>query len=56
MIIKDELEEGLDDLDKLNDLYNKEYINIEEFNIIKNRIVDKMIVSLHKETIDLGNS
>lgn len=56
MIIKDELEEGLDDLDKVNELFNKEYINIEEFNIIKNRIIDKMIMSLHKEQPDIGNS
>lgn len=49
MIIKDQLEEGLDDLDKLNVLYTKEYIDIEEFNVIKNRIVDKMIESLQEK-------
>lgn len=56
MIIKDELEEGLDDLDILNKLFDKELITIEEFNIIKNRIVDKMILALHKEIPDIGNS
>lgn len=56
MIIKDELEEGLDDLEMLNNLFNKEYINIEEYNIVKNRIVDKMILTLRKESTDLGNS
>jgi len=48
-MIKDELEDLLDDLDLLNKLYDKEYIDIEEFNVIKNRIVDKMIESLQEK-------
>lgn len=37
------LEECLDDLEDLNNLYNKGYITIGEFDIIRNRILDKMI-------------
>lgn len=49
MIIKDQLEEGLDDLDKLNVLYTKEYMTLETFVAIKDKIVDKMIESLQEK-------
>ena len=49
MQIKDNLEAGLDDLDKLNDLYEKEYLTLEEWYRVKARIVDKMIKTLNNE-------
>lgn len=49
MIIKDQLEEGLDDLDKLNVLYEKDYISLELYMQIKDKIVDKMIESLQEK-------
>lgn len=48
-MIKDEMENMLDDLDKLNDLYNKDYITIEEWNNIKNRIIDSMMEKLSNQ-------
>lgn len=39
----------LDDLDSLNRFYEKGYINVGEFDIIKNRILDKMIELSTKE-------
>lgn len=48
MEIKDNMESLLDDLDNLNDLFNKNYINIDEWYTIKGRIVDKMIEDLNK--------
>lgn len=43
------LEECLDDLEDLNNLYNKEYVTIGEFDIIRNRILDKMINITNEE-------
>ena len=43
------LEECLDDLEDLNNLYNKEYVTIGEFDIIRNRILDKMINLTNEE-------
>lgn len=43
------LEECLDDLEDLNNLYNKDYISIGEFDIIRNRILDKMINITNEE-------
>lgn len=48
MEIKDNMESLLDDLDKLNDLFNKNYLMIDEWYTIKGRIVDKMIDDLNK--------
>lgn len=41
--INEKMETCLDDLGYLNDFLNKEYITLAEFDIIKNRILDKMI-------------
>lgn len=45
------IENCLVDLDDLNRLYTKEYITIGEFDIIRNRILDRMIELLTKEKI-----
>lgn len=42
------LDKGLDYLDMLNKLYDKEFITLEEFSIVKNRIIDYMIDTLNK--------
>ena len=47
--INAKMESCLDDLDKLNRLYTKEYITVGEFDIIKNRILDKMIELSNQE-------
>lgn len=52
MIIQEKMEEGLEDIEHLNEFYNKGYITLEEFNKIKNKIVDKMIEQLQKEGKD----
>lgn len=52
LIIQEKMEEGLEDISRLNDFYNKGYITLEEFNKIKNKIVDKMIEQLQKEGKD----
>ncbi len=41
--INAKMESCLDDLGRLNKFLNKGYITIGEFDIIKNRILDKMI-------------
>lgn len=45
------IENCLVDLDDLNRLYTKEYITIGEFDIIRNRILDRMIELSTKEKI-----
>lgn len=55
MIVKDDMETKLDDLDILNELYNKSYITIEEFQNIKNRIIDSMIESLKTEKAQIDD-
>ena len=42
-IYKDEVEEILEDLNLLNRLYNKDYITVEEFTKVRDRMLDKMI-------------
>lgn len=49
MEIRDNLEDGLEDLDKLNELYNKGYMTLEEWYTIKNRIIATMIDTLNKD-------
>ena len=49
--INAKMESCLDDLDRLNKFLNKEYITIGEFDIIKNRILDKMIELSTKEKV-----
>lgn len=44
-----EVEECLYDLGIINNLYNKGYLTIEEFSIVKNRILDKMILISQNE-------
>lgn len=51
-IYKDEVEEILEDLNLLNRLYNKDYITVEEFSKIRDRMLDKMINITKKQ---IGN-
>lgn len=39
----EKIENLVDDITKLNDFYNKEYITLEEFMDIRDKIVDKII-------------
>lgn len=52
---KNEVEEILDDLNLLNRLYNKDYITVEEFSKIRDRMLDKMI-NITKKQIGNENS
>ena len=52
---KNEVEEILDDLALLNRLYNKDYITVEEFSKIRDRMLDKMI-SITKKQIGTENN
>lgn len=51
-IYKDEVEEILEDLNLLNRLYNKDYITVEEFSKVRDRMLDKMINITKKQ---IGN-
>lgn len=42
------LDKGLDYLEMINTLYDKDFLSLEEFNIVRNRIIDFMIDKLNQ--------
>lgn len=51
MEIKENIELLLDDLDKLNELYSKDYLTLEEWYNAKNRILDKMLNDINNSKV-----